>query len=217
MGIQDSLLRPDSILADEAKKKSNPSSTNLRTTTQVQREECQALTRTVSKNLSVVTIETMTGGLIPGRNFNISRPKSEQTLLRELRLNEGQKKRVKQMRDGLRRVVFGCLVIPVRLRVVRNAKKTTRKELERNATPAFNPERMAPRNHKFTLNDFFAWDKDDREIKQFINDLNNITSMTAEAPTNFGTMPPTFTTSQSWGNTDRVRHGLSRKEASTTL
>ena len=107
------------------------------------------------------------------------------------------------MRDGCVASSLEYLVIHGRLRMARNAQKTTRKELERNATFAFRPRRMASRNHKFTLNDFFAWDKDDREIKQFINDLNNIPLMTAEAPTNFGTMPPTFTTSQSWGNTDR--------------
>ena len=127
------------------------------------------------KNLSVVTIETMTGGLIPGRNFNISRPKSEQTLLRELGFNPGQKKRVKKMRDGLRRIIFGVFGDS---RSFGAWHETHRKQLEKNwkGTPLLlsDPERMASRNHKFTLNDFFAWDKDDREIKQFINDLNNI-------------------------------------------
>ena len=129
------------------------------------------------KNLSVVTIETMTGGLIPGRNFNISRPKSEQTLLRELGYNPGQQKRVKKMRDGLRRIIFGVFGDS---RSFGAWHETHRKQLEKNwkGTPLLlsDPERMASRNHKFTLNDFFAWDKDDREIKQFINDLNNILS-----------------------------------------
>ena len=131
------------------------------------------------ENLSVVTIEAMTGGLIPGRGFNISRKKSTQSLLGKehgLGLNAGQRKRVKQMKDGLRRVVFGVFGDAQAFKAWHKSQKN-QVEKKWKRSPILLSEPGGPldsRHHKFTLNDFFSWRSDEHDINQFINDLAKI-------------------------------------------
>lgn len=131
------------------------------------------------ENLFVKTIEDMTGGLIPGRGFNISREKSTQNLLGNghgLGLNAGQRKRVKQMQDGLRRVVFGVFGDA---QAFKTWLKSQKNKVEANwrKSPILLSEPSGPLDsmgHKFTLNDFFSWESDEHDITQFIKDLDKI-------------------------------------------